>query len=408
MEVFVSHSFSDEGLAESLVATLAAHDITGYMAERKKEYELLIRDKIRDQISRSSYMVAIITKNSVISPSVYEEIGYAQGKDVPVIVMRDQDAQIGVLTHGLETENFKRESFGDIACKNIVEYLLRMGDRKKPDERTASEAFLKKKRLIWEPEREEYGVNDSVDSLFDWITEGNAIANTYRHWVQFSACPKYLLEDADLHSQDFSNWLQTNRVLAVDGHRYNILPANLREKVGLGLRTFQNTIQNDKLVRYLELHNNGFIQEGLGHRLIINTQELDKPALHLCWTTGAFWTFLAFCKEYFTKLNVKDDIDIFFTVHAAKDLTLFGFGGKIGNSEWAEPYSHWYGRAPPETSLFNVVLRDKISIRTTDLGVAKTVRKTSDKLSNAFGLASSRCYNEDGSFNFGLFSYYDQ
>ena len=145
MEVFVSHSFSDEDLAELLVTTLAASDIKGYMAQRKKEYELLIRDKIRAEISRSAYLIGIITKNSVCSPSVFEEIGFALGQGIPVIIMREERVISGVLTHGLETEDFERDTFKDVACVNIKNYLLRAGDHKKPDSRITSDAFLNKK-----------------------------------------------------------------------------------------------------------------------------------------------------------------------------------------------------------------------------------------------------------------------
>lgn len=406
MEVFVSHSFKDEQLATMLVDTLGASGIKGYMAQRAKEYELLIRDKIKDEISRSSCLIAIITKNSIESPSVFEEIGYAMGKGVPVVVMREEEVKTGVLTHGLETEDFKHELFKEVACKNITNYLLRMGNKNKSTELILSDDFLKKKRLIWEHEREEYGINDSADSLFDWVTEGKAVANTYRHFVQFSACPKHLLEDIDLHSEDFSEWLQYNKNISLDGRKYNWLPRTLIEKIGLGRRSFNQYLREDKLTRYVELYNNGFVQEGLSFRLIRPVAEMAKAALHLCWTTGAFWSFVIFCRQYYAYLKVKDEIDIFFTVHAVKDLSLFGFGGTTAAGKWAEPYSPHYGAGFPETPLFNVVLHEKIRSDATDSEIAKMIRRTSDKVSNAFGISSSRCYNKDGSFNFEMFSYY--
>ena len=149
-----------------------------------------------------------------------------------------------------------------------------------------------------------------------------------------------------------------------------------------------------------------FGQEGLSSRLIRSIERLDKPALHLCWTTGAFWTFLNFCKRYFIKLNVKDDIHIFCTVHSIKDLTLFGFGGKTEGGAYTEPYTVWYDNPPPESNLFNVALHDTIKADTLDSEIAKLVRRYSDRLSNAFSLPFSRCYNKDGTFNFELFDHY--
>jgi hypothetical protein len=68
LRVFISHSFNDQSLAATLVALLKEEDIIGYMAQRVKEYELLIIDKIKKEISESDYLVAIITNAGIFSP----------------------------------------------------------------------------------------------------------------------------------------------------------------------------------------------------------------------------------------------------------------------------------------------------------------------------------------------------
>jgi len=99
------------------------------MAQREKEYELLIRDKIRDEIAKCDCVIGIITKESLGSASVNQELGYALGNDVPVIIMIEKDAKLGVLTHGIEPEEFTRDDF-QVHCKNVRTYILEKGVRK--------------------------------------------------------------------------------------------------------------------------------------------------------------------------------------------------------------------------------------------------------------------------------------
>lgn len=132
LRVFISHKFinGDQKLAVTLQQLLLNNQINGYLAERKREYELPISEKIQNEILRSDYLVAILTKESVKSASVNQEIGYALGVKVPVIVMAEKDLLTGVLTHGREPEEFTYEKF-EQPCKNILEYIKKNGKRKK-------------------------------------------------------------------------------------------------------------------------------------------------------------------------------------------------------------------------------------------------------------------------------------
>lgn len=138
MKVFISHHLSkDEKLAGILLNSLKKRGISGYMAERKQEYEILILDKIKNEIDSSDYLVAIITKNGLKSASIHEEIGYAIGIDVPVILMVDESVEEqGVLIHGKEPEYFTAkffESHSDEIAKHILSKgIPKRKGRKKP------------------------------------------------------------------------------------------------------------------------------------------------------------------------------------------------------------------------------------------------------------------------------------
>jgi len=91
LQVFISHKI--EGDAEfgiQLQKSLAKEDIFGYIAELKQEYDILISEKIKGEIYKSKYLITIITEHSLNSASVHEEIGYAIGKDIPVLLMIEE------------------------------------------------------------------------------------------------------------------------------------------------------------------------------------------------------------------------------------------------------------------------------------------------------------------------------
>ena len=132
MKIFISHPFADEDLALQLKKILEEHPKIeeAYMAQRVKEYELLIRDKIKNQIINSDYVVAIVTRNTRESASVNQELGYAQGQSVPIITMVEEDAKVGVLLYGQDLEKFSRPKF-EKSCNDVVNYIIQHGPRNK-------------------------------------------------------------------------------------------------------------------------------------------------------------------------------------------------------------------------------------------------------------------------------------
>jgi len=132
MHVFVSHKFvtEDQELALSLKRQLRKNNIEGYLAEQKREFDIPINQKIRDKIDESDYLIAIITKFSLRSPSVHQEIGYALGSGCPVRIMVETEEVPGVLVKDREIEEFTRINFKkklDIIINNIID----KGPRKK-------------------------------------------------------------------------------------------------------------------------------------------------------------------------------------------------------------------------------------------------------------------------------------
>ena len=131
MRIFISHAFADEDLASKLQQILEKNEqITeAYMAQRKPDFEIEISDKITREIQNSDYLVAIITESAKQSPSVHQELGYAQGTKTMKIPMVEENATKGVLLEGKDTFDFERNNFHD-ACKKVLDHILKNGPRK--------------------------------------------------------------------------------------------------------------------------------------------------------------------------------------------------------------------------------------------------------------------------------------
>ena len=137
---FISHKFvkSDQELADELREYLDKHNIYGYLAERKKEYDLGWDEKIKQDIESSDYLIAILTKHSLLAPSVHQEIGYAKGVKVPVRILSEEKEVKGVLAQGRDSEVFSRENF-EKYLGNIIKDILKKGIRKKLNDKEKDE-----------------------------------------------------------------------------------------------------------------------------------------------------------------------------------------------------------------------------------------------------------------------------
>lgn len=136
IKVFISHKFveSDQKLAETLRMSLKEHNIYGYNAKREKEFDVVFEEKIKQQIASSDYLVAIITKKSLLAPSVNQEIGCAKGAEVKVRILVEENEAKGVFVEGKDMITFSRDSF-EKSLESVIKDIQKNGFRKKPDDK---------------------------------------------------------------------------------------------------------------------------------------------------------------------------------------------------------------------------------------------------------------------------------
>lgn len=125
IQVFISHVFNEKDiqLARTLKKLLERRGIYGYIAEVRPEFELPLDKKIQKEIVDAHYVIGIITHDSKASSSVNQELGYALGKDISLILMVEKNVKHGVLTTPREIQEFTQDNFSQV-CKRIIDYIL--------------------------------------------------------------------------------------------------------------------------------------------------------------------------------------------------------------------------------------------------------------------------------------------
>lgn len=122
MKVFLSHSFDDEKLAYELRTNLMEHGIIdGYLVEDHFDPTKPPVVKIKKEISDSDYLIAVITEKAKKSASVGFEIGYANAKHIPIVMLLEEKVEppVTVIKEGIV---FTRNNFEE-HCKRVRTFL---------------------------------------------------------------------------------------------------------------------------------------------------------------------------------------------------------------------------------------------------------------------------------------------
>ncbi len=124
MNFFISFDSKDSQLAYTLRDKLIEKSIEGCLFDLDQKYDSTLYNKITTAINDSQALVAIITKD-MCSPSVHEEIGYAVANKKSVIIMLEQDATDGALSHEREKEMFTKDDYEN-SCTRVLSYLEKL------------------------------------------------------------------------------------------------------------------------------------------------------------------------------------------------------------------------------------------------------------------------------------------
>lgn len=405
MRAFISHTFaeSDVALAARLDGALRAGGDTGYMAKKHLEYDLLIHEKIKSAIAGSDYLVAIITREGQTSPSVHEEIGYALGRGVPVLIMLERGVKMrGVFAHGKEPEEFDRDQF-DVHAKRIVEYMRRHQGESRgqgaPEGGEPGTALLERRNTA-DTGSGEFAQNEHYKLLYDWTMNEYA-----KRAIVFTACPRRLKPRMDVAGEKFEEWAKGRRGAATPTSGGPVRGRYIeRDMDSLVFYDRKEDAPNDQSVRsYCEFRSDGYFETGTASRYVYTDGR--ERVLHLCHMIGAFWRFVEEAKRFYAEIEFDGPFDVLLSISKSSGLVLGNFGNEAlrhdyEGSQEQKKMRGMFKRARQENVQVSCGFGGARDL--TDAAIRGAAHDAATKIAHAYGQKEARCFGEGGNFAWKL------
>ena len=221
-------------------------------------------------------------------------------------------------------------------------------------------------------------------------------------FVLFSACPRYLEERVDIASTDFRAWLDENNQINIFDLNIDFLDYNKTVSAD-SFRSIKETMEDDARqrlpYRYVEIYRNGYVENGLAVELMWTHK--DGLMFQIAYFTAAFWLFMKFLQNFYTRINYPDEINLTIALADIENVTLHGFGRKNDKQNWAQPYDFFYRTDKmPICRQKNVKIeKNIIASEFNEEYIEKIVKEVSKRISNAFGESVSKCFDDNGVFD---------
>jgi len=122
MNVFISHSERDVEALHALEDALSHEGIDFYVAEEHPLPGMGLSSKVREAISKSDVIIALMTEAGASSPSVNQEVGIAITSDMTVVPLVRDGVSVGVFLDDLEQFRFDDHTLIS-TCARAARYL---------------------------------------------------------------------------------------------------------------------------------------------------------------------------------------------------------------------------------------------------------------------------------------------
>jgi hypothetical protein len=130
--VFISHATEDGDMVAELEGVLERHGVSCYVATKDVRPGEPLTTKVKNAIETSDALVVLLTKNSIASPWVQQEIGHAEGK-MPIIPLKVTGVRPPAMLEGRECILYNEGNLENLAT-NIKDAIGRWkGSRASPN-----------------------------------------------------------------------------------------------------------------------------------------------------------------------------------------------------------------------------------------------------------------------------------
>ena len=121
--IFISHSVQDMELVNSLKNMLTMRGLDTYVSVSEPEPGRKLIEKVKENIKSSSHFLLLLTKESVQSTWVQNEIGIALSLEKTIIPIVEKGVEVPSILQGIEYLRF--DSLDPSECiSTITEYLV--------------------------------------------------------------------------------------------------------------------------------------------------------------------------------------------------------------------------------------------------------------------------------------------
>lgn len=122
MKVFISHSTKDMHLVEEFKKLVEAKGIEAYVAAKDVQPGGVLSDKLVKNIKASNCLVAILTKDGVMSGTLQNELGVAKASNIRIVPLVEEGVNPEGVLSGIEQLRFNKDHI-DQALKDAAIYL---------------------------------------------------------------------------------------------------------------------------------------------------------------------------------------------------------------------------------------------------------------------------------------------
>jgi len=122
MKVFISHSTKDMHLVEEFKKLVEAKGIEAYVAVKDVQPGGVLSDKLVKNIQTSNCLVAILTKDGVMSGTLQNELGVAKASKIRIVPLVEEGVDPKGVLEGIEQLRFDKDH-PDQALKDAAIYL---------------------------------------------------------------------------------------------------------------------------------------------------------------------------------------------------------------------------------------------------------------------------------------------
>ncbi len=347
---------------------------------------------------------------SVINSNTYEILKYQtkiieleeQGKIVLVLHIPESHKKPHMVTTERKNQYFIRHhAIVDVANHNEIKEMFEFTAKNRDEFES-----LMNRRNLNDVFKTDFAVNDNSVNLIQ--SYGFDPMRHERSWLLCSCIPRYLKEDSfDVLAKDYTDFLNNHwKGFEPAPHVYLTNPQGWYNKIVLMDGILSYDTNNEGVISYFEIKNDGFIESGLSSEVTYFDEKNQNRVFRLSSIIGYSHVLLNFILSFYNYIPYLDEFIFQISITNTRGSLLGNLGYDSTNHLYKEPYELLNNR-PPMCRQSNI--RAFIKLNATELndnGIKSAVQYLSTRIARAFRHEKALCFDEYNVFRpYGLNSF---